>query len=1517
MQLDWPFVAGTLRDGGKIDTTSLNSAAYKAWQTASDPSGQRCHVLDRTQPFAYVFKSANELRKSGFTTLDRGACHTGRVQDAVRARDSTRCVRTSKASSSCTLRCVDTSAETSAPRRASATVTEALSQAQFHRRRCSKCSAPPVFKTKHGAPLAAESSFGIPFRRSAERTLAADLRKALCQGGSGCLSLLNRTAWLPGNFLRTYMENPRGLFRGTPGGGSTLYNTSSAPPADDSLWARQWAYCPSAEALRTGVNCSGSISKAQWRANRVHTCHSTINAALKGGEDPMAKTNICSLDGRLDTLCKAMRTAQTLIASANCLASGSDKCALQEFVYTPSTWETTNQAFVHQTVEEFYKRADGCASDTDCICPTDAALAAFRLNNSYALAQCPAVSVMAIYEVLKGVRSLIQPICQAASRLLSMVINIMLTLIPSEDTKKSAMEQALVDWAEFKRLLSGTTGTISDIVFDLMFNSGRLGVWLRSIIFEACGAFNSFYKYFAKFWCRFIIEQLPVFLGALRAVGSWIDIGFDVVNDVFQVILRNYLPNALMDLYQAGYQNYFMSGRYREKQAAYATQIELDTKAAKQGKPLTMEQKAIAAVERDKKTINSMGGAVEAEKNAIKNAKSGAGLFDDLGAVGIVAAIVNAGITGYEVYQSVQMAKRIAEVADKFPWGLTLFDFSSFQTAIDTLAKYIDADLTCYSMDPTTPPLTCSVLNLPSPDAGSIQNLSMPASACWADAQQRQVGVSTLYACTPTSFCCNDGVVCGTPRLCGDCPVPPSTAFRAYGCDTLTQRCQCGPPAFDVSRCVAQRDCGPSTSCSLLTNMNDISFGAIKSCSGCSVPPICLIGSDTASGQCTCLPSGDVSVAVCSNGAGSGTFPNPIHLCGYSLDSGAYFYWPELALVQCSNLLSSVCAEVVTEQGTTLYMSVGSRLRGVQFAYSSRRLLSLDSNSSAARFGLPSVFSPEDPADDITPDVLHDMVVNHRWNHTAAPCATLAHAYQQRHPLGPVDESVLHSCVYWRSVGRQVIAEFDLQSLRGMDTFLLSPDDLAAALGQRGVAEELILRKPYALMVAAFYSAWMKPVRALLIASHGPNVSKLLQGFRSRWPRDLSLANLTNPFARRPRGRQLLSLVENVEAEVRSMPFYKQMKAVSERIPLPTLNSTIASAVAQSWLRDGFTWRKTVFTGSCPPVQALVSSSTQVVRVLSNYYTHFEEIHANRSIPRGLLANLPDLRAPANATLPAPTGRASSAPIGSVRALGAAVLEWTLWAIGMTWADVTWFLSDPCNGGDCSESNRWTLTYLVESLAFCNFEAVNYCNGHRRDMVSSTILGVILYVAIAAFAGFIAIPAVGTAAFYFIPLFVLWYSTGVSPACLPMLPTCLMEDLLVAIRTVLPVSAALPPLLLASNGTTLRSCEELQFSSWRDPIAFMLCDLGMCNASNVVPGLYWDAAARQQQVDSPDADAYRMCAWVSAVNSLPVALVLILSVVLLSSILMSLLSVAPPMFTMLWHVVSFNHGSAPPPESPE
>jgi hypothetical protein len=260
-----------------------------------------------------------------------------------------------------------------------------------------------------------------------------------------------------------------------------------------------------------------------------------VSDALKGQPDPFAATDICNVDSRLTDLCVAIREAQSIVASANCIASGDERCALQEYVYNPSTWESSNQAFVHQTVQEYYMRTDGCTSESDCICRLDSVASQLRLNNSYSLRDCSAVPVMTFREVLVKIRSLIFPICKILSLLIDIAFNLVLMI--SSDSRDAATDRVILDWAQLKQESSVVIDKVSDMFFDVIFSVGNLGPYLKYNFQSACGAVNKAYAYAADVWCGLIVEQLPLFLAALRSIGGWIEVGFSVVNDVFSTIL--------------------------------------------------------------------------------------------------------------------------------------------------------------------------------------------------------------------------------------------------------------------------------------------------------------------------------------------------------------------------------------------------------------------------------------------------------------------------------------------------------------------------------------------------------------------------------------------------------------------------------------------------------------------------------------------------------------------------------------------------------------------------------------------------------------------------------------------------------------------------------------------------------------------------------------------------------------------------------------------------------------------
>lgn len=1511
VQLDWPFVKGTLRDGATVTGKDVDPAM---WSQASDVEGSACHVLDRMPDFAYAYASKRELLRSGFHTLQRGVCHTGRVQR--RLDDTRRCVRFGRNVTAAILKCSENAGST-VERPRSKLPRESVFLASSHRRLCRKCTQPPEFYTRGGKPLTPESSFGIPYRLSAERVISNDLKKVLCANTSDCLSTLNASAWKTGTFLPTLLKDPKLLFA-RPGiskasGLAKNYEPSlKNMPDDTALWARKWVHCPTQDALKTGVGCNGSISKAQWRADKVGMCYATMLESLQGGEDPFAATDICNIDSRLSQLCVSIREAQSVIAAANCLQSGNDKCALQEFVYSPSTWETTNQAFVHQTVKEFYMRTDGCTSDaSDCICPSDSTYNSLHKNNSYILKECNAVPVMAFRDVLIQVRGMVFTICKILSLLIDIIFNLVLSIKSS--SRDHAMNSVILDWAQLKQESSSFLDKVSDMFFDMIFSVGNLGPWLKHNYMNACGVINSAYLYFADIWCNIVVQQLPSFLGALRALGGWFEVGWSIVNDVFSVILNDMLPNALIDLYQMGYREYFQSARYREKQAAYEDR--------KQAGLLNLKDKRASSkgdyIPPDNKFLQELGDAKEKKiqnsnkRMGAKAAQDALAAFSSLPILGKLGGAVDMALTGYELYQTITTAIKVKEALEKFPTSFTVFNFDDFYLSMDAFVEFLNADFTCYTMSADVPPLQCTLLNFSEPSLAEVKDYAPRASACWAEAQQRQVGVSNLYSCTATSTCCTDPLNCDDTsdgvRLCSECPSPPPEGLRTYGCNTMLQRCQCGVEIYSIDRCSAQRDCGPKASCSLLTSLDDVSFGSLRSCTECSTSPICLMGSSQQFGKCTCLTSAEAKVDLCEGPVGSPVNPTVTKLCGLTSDRGGYYEWNELSLVMCANAVSPRCAEVITETGQRVYMSVANSMRAAQTAYSSRRLLSVPDTDHKELLRIPSAFLPENPVDDLTPEMVHRSATELPWNHTAAPCSSVVHAYKTGNHLGPVDELALHSCVYWRTVARQLIKEHSLKALADLDTFLLSSSDMAASLGQRGVLREIMLQ-PWILLHAMLYSQWAKPVRAALVASHDAKVVSLLRKWGKRLLRkakrrdEIDLQKLEREAIQEisefsnhgpNRGRKLLGIFEDTRERIRALPYYSLVRSSVKNI---TFDISPETSAGQKWLSDSFVWKGEKRSGECEVINSFSSLVNQAIRVCVQYYSHILELSSPKVVRRGFKNVLPSVGR-SNLTFPS-----LSRPL---------VFAWSLNALGISMNDVVSFLSDPCPKDDCASANRWTAMSLTESLMFCKLESVMFCSNYRNDMIMSALFVFLIYIAVSMVCGYFGLYGVSTLFFISIPVLVVWYSSGVSPRCFPMIPTCLLDELLVSIKSLFPAKAVLPPLLTLPN-KTLKSCSQLGFLTWEDPLAFAACDLGFCgNLSNtkLLGVSSWNFETMLQRASSPDANAYRICASVTSTYALPVIFIFNFFLATFIAFALGMTSLSGPFVNLLWQSVMLNHGN--------
>lgn len=494
MQLDWPNVDGDLRDG-----TTLAGE----WGKASSPTYRECHVLDRLRPFRYRYESASQLAgANGRNTIKDGVCQTGRVitLQASKIGPDARCLRKSLSDISATFACnTEGPNGKTMPRRARQTLAQVLASRAQRKQRCAQCSPPPQFRSEKGQKIPPESSFGRLHRWSAERMLAKDLRDAVCgPNQTACATRFNASAWRRGEFMRNYMHHPEWLF--------LLQNvTLPAKKTEKKLepasrWeGKPWVYCPTPASLKTGEGCKGVMSREEWTRSKTTTCPRTIHSismANKTSEadDPMARTPFCNIDSSTDKVCRAVADARALVVQANCIMRGDSACMPSPFVYHPASYEPSNNAWVHDSVQAFYKRVD---PNKACPVSSTSDLAYLDFMRTYQRA-CPANAVYLVKSILQTVRVVVTDAALLLTTLLSMFFK-MLALFFS--VGRARMQAYLVaDWLYVKSKASVMLETASDLMIDGMLNSGELGARILNFLHRACNSINSAINWYLGVW---------------------------------------------------------------------------------------------------------------------------------------------------------------------------------------------------------------------------------------------------------------------------------------------------------------------------------------------------------------------------------------------------------------------------------------------------------------------------------------------------------------------------------------------------------------------------------------------------------------------------------------------------------------------------------------------------------------------------------------------------------------------------------------------------------------------------------------------------------------------------------------------------------------------------------------------------------------------------------------------------------------------------------------------------------
>ena len=1555
MQFDWPYVRGKLRDGSNV------TGDY-TW--ASNPSGRRCHLVDRLRPFQYRYKSDRPaVPHSKFTTDQGGVCHTGRAatltQQASAKMSTTRCVKRSETADSLEVSCEDGSNLTLSKEKSSP-LKSMVEAVQATRMKCTQCSPPPTFVNSKGASIQAESSFGIPFRFSASRMLSAELRRLVCQNCSSEIDLLNTSTWGK-DFIHTLLTDPTSLLRGSTDNmnqndinqndinqnninqnnidqnniNQNNINQNLNPPETTTWPDSEWVFCNTTEALQAG-DCKGRIPEASWRKDRFQSCYKSIRDATHETPAVMSSVDVCLIDSNLQDLCIAVAKAQALVREANCLASGDASCTLKPFLYQPSAWDVSNREFVHSSVTRFYKRI------APATCPDRSSAI---ISNNRALAnRCAATPVAAMYIALQACREITDTLADVLFYSINIVINGLRLVADRSASRPTIIAQTVYFWKKIVSELKDLLSVLSDMVFDMLFNMGAMGTKIYLFLQTSCGYLNTAYRYWMEVWCGIAIDLIPIVLGGIRSVVELCETGFGVLNDSLDAIFTSIVPSALSMMQSRGYDRTFRDKQSRD-QAQQRQVINDNTKRSKK--------------EGKKADLATM---------VVMTALTGAGYMQvEDAAKAIALQALSYTRVGFlvDIGQGIANAVEMHRVMSLYPQNWTLFDFGSIYVALDVFAVYVSSDEQCltHRAAHVTEILNCTFPTLSSKD--TMAGASRSGTRCWADAQ-RNVGTSNLLACTESDTCYRSDLDRSIPIICGSCP-SADAGFSTYGCSAITKMCTCRIPVTQTSPCSSNMECAYSLStCQLITGLDDMSYGN-QPCSDCTKEVQCLMSAGSGLGKCGCMFQPQ-ALQKCTQLPGQFVpITAPGRLCGYlpNTDRAAPLtsvQWESLAMVKCIYLKAAhiFCTQAYKD-GIATPLAVGLSMASLTPSFQSRRLLvdgrmlpegPFEVHSAESEYTLPES------------DEGH-YLLSDDWNGTAEPCSSLAHLYQQAHrtgqvlSMGPIDTMQMHSCTYWRLVGRRAIEQYNLTSLKGRDGFLLSVDDFAAALAQRWVLVELI-SKPQVLLFAAGHSPLFKPLYAALLTLRsmamswgGQNIhfklnfraplntsfKKFKSAFNSNLNQSFNHSGDYNYYTDEPpedeseNQSKLSSKTPEDENQSNDSTYHRDHSSPQDTENEPSQNRTGRGLLqasqsvsqfdsqfdsqtdikfAETWLAGPFSWPPPFFNSlnsQCNMATAILQIAHNLISVLAPYY--YGSIVSTPDPPRGIWDNLPNL-----------TCSTSMKPVPPANGMISTIFHaiWDL--LGINPGYVREFFSSGAT------TNVFTIS---TSMLKCDFQAVTYCSAHRKDLLASIVLILLLYLILYLAAGAIGLSILGSALVMlisFVPL-LLWYSYGMAFTCAPMLPTCLLDDVVYTLSALFPLQITFPVELQTSSDCLGDSSKDscllrcsgppVLFTEWRDTLAFGICYISqsLCTSLAAAIGdmdmlsVKLHASAELIATATPSRiNASLFCFGVTFVTIIPVILLLIVGVTVAAYLLYLPCVFAPKLVALIGQYLVYLHTSS-------
>jgi hypothetical protein len=550
-QLDWPYERGALRDGSVMDARTPLSVMKHVNDTL-----RTCDVTDRLPPFWYRYRTNADITPLGTTSLDRGgSCHMGTAPtlNQTYSYSSGVCKKLNETRWNITVVCHGDVVMV-----LNKTISKAPSWVVGHlqkkRRSCKTCSPLPTWQDqKQGSlPKGPEVSYGIPFRWSASRLLAGDVKSWLCgkhhAETATCRALINDTAWGLESFINHFTDDATTLFNDpTDSPIPTLQNATREPDRyDDSrMWNGPdagWVGCSQQPEGR----CFGGISKEDWLSpRRGERCVSEFTRLVAEGQinESTVPLDICTLSADLNDMCVKIKNAQQLVISANCIAAQGSECQQSKWVYTPSMYATSNQEFVRSTVINFYEMyglqdSSSVLVDSplngELVCPLDFEDLEIRYRNNNLTASCSSKQMGRIQEAIKIARRVVHIIVELFYIQFQILFTLFRLMIPDSNSRDVVVQELEFWFMRLIKMLQESITEISNLFYRVLTDTDGFGNALKTLVNVLCVVMNVALEVYNNTVCyvmkHLVAPFLLKFVEILRAIISFLGLDSGIIS---------------------------------------------------------------------------------------------------------------------------------------------------------------------------------------------------------------------------------------------------------------------------------------------------------------------------------------------------------------------------------------------------------------------------------------------------------------------------------------------------------------------------------------------------------------------------------------------------------------------------------------------------------------------------------------------------------------------------------------------------------------------------------------------------------------------------------------------------------------------------------------------------------------------------------------------------------------------------------------------------------------------------